>query len=242
MGSGYNYDNSRYNNNLDENPQFANPTESDFNLLVSSPAINHGLYDTTGFSLPAIDLNGNPRISAFLLDIGCYENQEFIAPQQTLTLPSGWSGISSYLLPYFPQLEKLMEPAAENLIILQNQEGFYWPSQNVNTLGNWNTEKGYLIKLSEETNLTIPGIVLENTMINLPSGWSLIPVLNSCGLQIEELILELGSDLIFIKEAVGIKVCWPEMGIHSLTELMPGNSYFIYLNEPALLTFPACDK
>jgi parallel beta-helix repeat protein/predicted outer membrane repeat protein len=241
-GSGYNYDNSRYNNNLGENPQFSNPAGSDFNLLVSSPAINHGLYDTTGFNLPTTDLNGNPRISAFLLDIGCYENQEFIAPQQTLSLPSGWSGISSYLLPYFPQLEKMFEAAAENLIILQNQEGFYWPSQNINMLGNWNTEKGYLIKLSDETNLTIPGIVLENTMINLPSGWSLIPVLNSCGLQTDELILQLGSELIFIKEAAGVKVYWPEMGVQSLTGLMPGNSYFIFLNEPALLTFPACAK
>jgi hypothetical protein len=136
----------------------------------------------------------------------------------------------------------MFEAAAENLIILQNQEGFYWPSQNINMLGNWNTEKGYLIKLSDETNLTIPGIVLENTMINLPSGWSLIPVLNSCGLQTDELILQLGSELIFIKEAAGVKVYWPEMGVQSLTGLMPGNSYFIFLNEPALLTFPACAK
>ncbi len=241
-GAGQNYDVSRYLNNREDNPQFANSAESDFTLLVSSPAINHGVYDTTGFSLPATDLNGNPRYSAYLLDVGCYENQEFIAPQQTLTLPSGWSGISSYLLPYFPRLEKMMEPANENLIILQNLEGVFWPSQNANTLGNWNTEKGYLIKLSQEENLTIPGTLIENIGINLPSGWSLIPVLNSCGLQTDELISQFGSSLIFIKEAVGIKVYWPEMGVQSLTDLMPGNSYFIFLNEPVLLTFPACDK
>ncbi len=241
-GAGQNYDVSRYRNNREDNPQFANPDESDFSLLVSSPAINNGVYDTTGFSLPATDLNENPRISAFLVDIGCFENQEFIAPQQTLTLPSGWSGISSYLLPYFPQLEKMMEPANGNLIILQNLEGIFWPSQNINTLGSWNTEKGYLIKLSQDESLTIPGTILENPSITLPSGWSLLPVLNSCGLQLDELISQLGSDLIFIKEAVGVKVFWPEMGVQSLSEMVPGNSYFIFLNEPTLLTFPACAK
>jgi hypothetical protein len=136
----------------------------------------------------------------------------------------------------------MMEPADGNLIILQNLEGVFWPSQNINTLGSWNTEKGYLIKLSQEESLTFPGTILENTSLNLSSGWSLMPVLNSCGLEMDELISQLGPDLIFIKEAVGIKVYWPEMGVQSLTELLPGNSYFIYLNEPALLTFPACGK
>jgi len=135
-----------------------------------------------------------------------------------------------------------MLPMAENLIILQNMEGVFWPSQNINTLGSWNPEKGYLIKLSQEESLTFPGTISENTSLNLPSGWSLMPVLNSCGLEMDELISQLGPDLIFIKEAVGIKLYWPEMGVQTLESLTPGNSYFILLNEPSFLTFPACGK
>lgn len=217
---------------------FINPDVFDLHLKLQSPAIDHAC----ALWAPIEDFDGNLRPFGNASDIGAFEYFSENVILQHLTLKQGWNGLSTYLLPFNPMLETMMLPIVENLIILQNQEGFFWPSQNINTLGNWNTEQGYLIKLSEETNLTIPGTMIENTSINLPSGWSLIPALNSCGLQIEELISQLGSDLIFIKEAAGVKVYWPEMGVQSLTELMPGKSYSILLNEPALLIFPACTK
>jgi hypothetical protein len=157
-------------------------------------------------------------------------------------LKQGWNGISAYLLPNSPDLDILMEPLMNALIILQNQDGFYWPTQNINTLGNWNPEKGYLVKLSQDANLVINGSIPDFSTINLQTGWNLIPVLNSCGIDIEELISQLGFELIFIKEAVGMKVFWPEMGIQTLDNLIPGNSYYIFLGSSSSLTFPTCEN
>lgn len=236
-GSGENYDATRYQNNLEENPQFTNPPESNYNLLVSSPAINQGIFDTTGYNLPDFDLNGDPRISAYLLDQGCYENQDFVAPHQNLTIVAGWSGISSYILPYFPELEKLLEPLEGNLVILKNMEGVYWPGQNVNTLGNWETDKGYLVKLSQSTEFQIPGNTTENHTINLQAGWNLVPVLCSCGISTSEVSDQLGENLVIITEPAGMNVYWPTQGIQTLQHLLAGKSYFVRVNEGTAINF-----
>ena len=217
---------------------FANPAIFDLHLKQQSPAINNANLSWA----PVDDFDGNPRPFGNAADIGAFEYTSENLILQEFTLKQGWNGLSSYLLPLNPMPETIMLPMAENLIILQNMEGVFWPSQNINTLGSWNPEKGYLIKLSQDESLTIPGTILENTSLNLPSGWSLMPVLNSCGLEMDELISQLGPDLIFIKEAIGIKLYWPEMGVQTLESLTPGNSYFILLNEPSSLTFPACGK
>ena len=67
--------------NLEEDPRFitpANPVEAptisgDFRLTLNSPGIDAGTLDTTGLSLPALDLEGSPRLLD-RVDIGAYEN------------------------------------------------------------------------------------------------------------------------------------------------------------------------
>jgi hypothetical protein len=236
-GSGGNYDQTRYTDNQEDDPLFANPATSDFNLSLVSPAINQGLFDTTGYELPDIDLNGNPRISAYLIDQGCYENQEFIAPHQNLSMPSGWSGISSYMLPYFPELERLLEPLEGNLIILKNLEGVFWPGQNVNTLVSWDVQKGYLIKLTQSADFEIPGYVSDDYTLDLQPGWNLIPVMCSCIMTTSEVYNQLGENLVIITEPAGMNVFWPAMGIQTLQQLAPGKSYFVFVNEGATLIF-----
>jgi len=240
-GSGSNYDISRYLNNLEINPQFVSPTENNYNLMINSPAINHGLYDTTGFYLPAVDLNGNSRIADYLLDMGCYENQDYGSPQQTLVIPAGWSGISSFLIPYFPQLEQLFEPVGENLVILQNPDGVYWPGQNINTLGSWNPDKGYLVRLLQSASLTIPGILNENLSLDLAAGWNLIPVLNSCGITAAEVFSQLGYNLVMIAEPAGTGIFWPKQNVYLLDMLESGKSYYMLVTNSSNLNFAECD-
>jgi|GEM_PF-427268 len=241
-GSGGNYDQTRYTHNQEDDPLFANPASTDFNLSITSPAINHGLIDTTGQNLPGIDLNGNPRISAYLIDQGCYENQHFVAPHQNLSIPAGWSGISSYFLPYFPEIERLLDPLKGNLIILKNMEGVFWPGQNVNSLVNWETDKGYLIKLSQSAEFQIPGTMTGIYSINLQEGWNLIPILCSCGISTSEISSQLGENLVIITEPAGLNVYWPIMGIQTLQQAVAGKSYFVLVSEAATLVFSRFDS
>ncbi|MDP2684910.1 MAG: choice-of-anchor Q domain-containing protein [bacterium] len=79
------------NGNIDQNPDFVNPTagygldydamDADWALLDNSPCINTGTPDTTWLNLPPLDLAGNPRIYGGRIDMGAYENQVVVGLQ-----------------------------------------------------------------------------------------------------------------------------------------------------------------
>lgn len=61
--------------NLTSNPAFVDPENGDYTLNWNSSCIEAGQEDTTGFNLPATDLNGEPRIVNARIDMGAYEFQ-----------------------------------------------------------------------------------------------------------------------------------------------------------------------
>jgi len=79
-----NYDGT-YEFNIDEIPQFINPTtgtgyehnalNADWTLQITSECINNGVIDTTGLHIPEFDLAQNPRIFGNRIDMGAYEDQ-----------------------------------------------------------------------------------------------------------------------------------------------------------------------
>nr|NQU89765.1 T9SS type A sorting domain-containing protein [Bacteroidota bacterium] len=156
-----------------------------------------------------------------------------------LILPAGWSGISSWVNPTDTDLETLLAPAIDNLIIIRNPEGFYWPIQSINTLVEWDNSSGYVIKMSDEATLNFIGTGFANNLLQLDSGWSLIPVLSPCEVDVAELTN--GTNLVMIKEAVGINLYWPQFGLNTLIDLEPGSAYYVLMSEPSELTFPVCD-
>jgi len=80
--------------NIDQNPLFVNPSPGagldyhgwlyDWSILDSSPCINAGTPDTTGLFIPEYDIAGNPRICGFRIDMGAYENQQFVFIQSSI--------------------------------------------------------------------------------------------------------------------------------------------------------------
>lgn len=58
---------------LDTNPEFLGYGEHFYSLDDSSPCIDAGSIDTTGFMLPETDLAGNPRVIFDIIDMGAYE-------------------------------------------------------------------------------------------------------------------------------------------------------------------------
>jgi len=225
--------------NINEDPLFADAENGDFSLTWA----NYPVVDET--KSPCID-SGDPAYpldpDGSVTDMGAHEYQEFVALQQTLTINAGWSGISSYLIPYFKNPEILFGPILDDLIILQNYDGFFWPEQNMNTLGDWEHEKGYLIKLTDSANLTISGFSIDDKSITLQAGWNLIPVLCSCGMAVEEISLQLGENLILIQEVAGTNIYWPAMNIHTLNRVEAGKSYYLLMLESAVLNFDDVDK
>ena len=156
---------------------------------------------------------------------------------QEISLGSGWTGISSYLVPENTDIETLMEPLGEDFVIIKNLQNVYWPDGNLNTLVNWNSNSGYFIKTLSSTALTISGLPVENQSLSLVSGWNLVPVLNSSGVLVSELFAPILSKLIIVKEVPGTSVFWPAENIQTLTTMQPGKSYLVKVNAACEINF-----
>jgi len=161
------------------------------------------------------------------------------AASETLFIPTGWSGISTHVIPVSESMESLFNPVLSDLVILQNADGMFWPGQNINTLGAWDTHKGYQIKATDAFELTISGTKETNQTLQLATGWNLIPVISECNADVTELFQNVNVEL--VKEVAGTAVFWPEFEIYSLTLLEPGKAYFVLLGSEENITFPACN-
>jgi len=155
---------------------------------------------------------------------------------QQIFLQTGWSGISSYLIPENPQLDQILSPILNELVIFQNLEGVYWPQENLNTIGDWDYLNGYFLKLNNTASLQIAGTLPENRQIQMPAGWSLIPVLSENPVPVTD--FDPLESLNIIKEVAGTGVYWPVYNINTLQELQPGKSYFIHVSSDEYFEFP----
>lgn len=160
---------------------------------------------------------------------------------QVINLPQGWSGVSANLIPTNPDIETLMEPVVDNLIILQNQNQVYWPSQQINTIGEWDFQKGYMIKMENAATLNFAGTPPETTTLALVPGWNLIPVLSECNVEVDYIYSQISGQIVVIKEVAGNRIYWPEYGITTLATLVPGNAYWFLMSEPGNIQFQLCD-
>lgn len=163
------------------------------------------------------------------------------ASEHQVTLSQGWSGVSSWLVPLQTDIELMMQPIGDTLVVVKNLDGIYHPAAGLNTLGDWDHNSGYMIKISSPLTLTITGHKPENTPVQLTSGWNLIPVRSNCQVDVAGLYAQISSELVIVKDAVGMRVFWPEQSVSTLNGLLPGNAYLIKVSDDCIITFPDCD-
>ncbi len=74
------------------------------------------------------------------------------------TIPSGWS-IMGYLHTTCNNATAMMSPLINQLIILKDEGGLvFWPTFNLNTLGDMCPDKGYQIKMTNESIYSFPSV------------------------------------------------------------------------------------
>jgi len=159
----------------------------------------------------------------------------------TINIPSGWSGISSHIVPSDLDIETLLQPIAGNLIYLYNDDGVYWPGEDINTLENWNPDAGYLVKMTSEATLTFTGEPNPQRTVTLTSGLNILHVPVECEVSTSEIFNQLGGSLIYIQGIATTKVFLPQYGVDYLQQLLPGRAYYIKTSSNVVIQFPECD-
>lgn len=163
-----------------------------------------------------------------------------VITQQQIELPQGPGGFSTFVNTSGLSFEEIVAPITGNLIFAQNGMQIYWPEYNINTIEDPTDPKGFKVKMENPSTLFLAGTLSSQT-IDLPAGWSILPVPVYCDVDTQFLIDQLGTDLIIVTEIDGSGILWPDGGLNTLPELVPGKAYSIKLANPGQVVFPICD-
>lgn len=156
---------------------------------------------------------------------------------QEIQMASGWSGISLSLIPENPSVESILAPLGDNLVILFSDNGIYYPDAGLNTIGEWDNNSGYVVKLENPQNLNVCGEPLQNSSLSINEGWNYLPVLSPNPVNSTELFSGVINYVDIVKEVAGTKLIWPSKNINTLENLEPGRSYLLKANNTFSLDF-----
>jgi len=163
----------------------------------------------------------------------------YSTPGQGMMLSSGWTGISTYTNLVDPSVATNMDFLINDLVVMQDFSNLYFPQYSINTIGDWDYDKGYQLKIDNYRYLVLYGEAAVDKTVSLVAGWNGLPVLSACDVEAATLFSGVG-ELIFVKEMGGDKVYWPEGSLFTLEYLEPGKAYFIKVSADVSITFPEC--
>jgi len=164
--------------------------------------------------------------------------------EHLIPLSQGWSLISTYREPESPLLETIFAEQITNstLQILLGKSGFFWPSQHINTIGNWNPYEGYKVKMNEDDEVLITGEIVDNKTINLLNGVNYLPVLDDQNVLATDIFNQIEDELLYAFDLKNGLVYWPGGGLYTLQTLEPGKAYLVSMSAAASVTFPETVK
>ena len=137
-------------------------------------------------------------------------------------------------------MEAIFADVLPNVVIVENEAGqIYDPSTGTNTIGNWNQQEAYLVNVNSPVTLIIDGteIVPEVTPITLDQGWNLVPYLRIASLSIGQVLAPIILNVVLAKNRVG-EIYYPDFGIDTIGDMLPGEGYKIYVDQATTLTYP----
>lgn len=148
---------------------------------------------------------------------------------QNITLRPSWNLISSYVIPENPNILDVLSTIGNKVILIKDEKGTSAsPSQGYNNLGNWDVKKGYQIKVTEATTLSISGTRAEpqNNSLSFSTSWQIISYLCDNGNTPKSQFSAVDSLIAQIKDQNGSSYI-PSQGLDQLKCLKPGFGYQI---------------
>ncbi|MBT7788086.1 MAG: T9SS type A sorting domain-containing protein [Calditrichaeota bacterium] len=160
--------------------------------------------------------------------------------RQVVDLIERWNLVSIYIDPFEPMVADVLGDINDrgNLVIAKDGIGrFWWPAQNFNGLGEWNSLGGYQINVTVDESFTAIGDrIPTDTPIHLNLGWNAISYL--LGEEIESRIAfsEILDRIQIAKDGTGLFLV-PEFGFFGLRTLIPGQGYKVKVTEALDLVY-----
>lgn len=126
-------------------------------------------------------------------------------------------------MPYYAGFNDLFSDVIEDLTIIYDFNGIFWPGQNINSLYMWGND-GYTIKMENSAMVEFAGDAVKTRTHFAASGTSYLPVPVLCQVSTAQIFAPHLSKLLLVRNILGTQVYWPMFGINTLPFLNPGNA------------------
>ncbi|HZK09352.1 MAG TPA: BspA family leucine-rich repeat surface protein [Bacteroidales bacterium] len=223
-------------------------SDADGDLAEIYIKLNEGAWElatgTDNWTFNFLLTGGYQKIEAKAVDAAGLESSiteiNIFVGIQEIDLSQGWSAISSFLAPIEPALETVMSNTGfpDNLTIMMDNTGIYWPGYNINSIGNWDVLHGYKVKYNQADVLTVYGDKLQDQEVTFDAGLYFIPMLANDPVMISNIFTDPESDISYLFDITTGQVYWPQGSIYTIEELIPGRSYLTRFNQETTITFP----
>jgi hypothetical protein len=160
---------------------------------------------------------------------------------QKIFLQPGWNTISTYVEPDVSAITYILDSIEGNLSMVNNIGGnVYWPSLDINEIENWNHLEGYQIYMENADTLIVSGMQMnpEETPIHLSQGWNLTAFILDQSFPIEFALSTIEDKIQLVTNNDG-QIYWPDNGINSIVNMVPGQGYKIFTNNDVELIYPS---
>jgi hypothetical protein len=129
----------------------------------------------------------------------------------------------------------------DNLSMVSSNTGnVYWPSLDIDEINQWDYCEGYQLYMENSDTLIISGsqVTIESNPIELSAGWNLTGYLLDQPYPIEKVLAGIGHTVQIVTNNNG-DIYWPETGINSIGDMIPGQGYKIFVGSDAKLHYPS---
>ena len=162
---------------------------------------------------------------------------------QIYNLSYGYQFISARSVPETPNMTDVFTDVLENLDFVRNTAGAMLRKIGpnwINSIGDWVTEEGYLVRMNNADYLEIEGIEIDpQTPIELSYGFQFISYLPDAPMDALIAFADILDNLDFVRNTAGamLRKIGPNW-INSIGDLNPGEAYIVRMNDADILIYP----
>jgi hypothetical protein len=147
--------------------------------------------------------------------------------KQDITLRLGWNMISSYVIPENLNMLQILSSLGNKVALIKDEDGKATiPSLGINGIGNWDIKKGYQIRMTESSTLSIVGTKSDpvTESISISDKWKIISYLCDNGNPPAQQFASINNSLALVKDQDG-KTYIPSVSIDNIKCMKPGFGY-----------------